>query len=201
MVRQENLGNAPADDQQEQAPVPSFNDLEQPVTQSTNTVPFFRPPFYQPTFGTPGQSVGNPPPNQQQPLNPNPNEPPYQPTFDYPDQGVDGNFTHFQQQQQQPLNTSQPSYQPTFNTPGQGIRPLNPHQPLSTTDFPAGLGQTRMPAVDPSRIMMSGDRPTREANINPEMKFADPWQTPTGETHKPGRMSRGISPKTTIPLA
>jgi hypothetical protein len=57
MVRRENLGNAPVDGQQEQAPASSFNDLEQPATQSTNTAPCFRPPFYQPTFDTPGQGV------------------------------------------------------------------------------------------------------------------------------------------------
>lgn len=57
MVRRENLGNTLADDQQKQAPVPLFKNLEQPVAQSTNKACYFRPPFYQPTFDTPDQSV------------------------------------------------------------------------------------------------------------------------------------------------
>jgi hypothetical protein len=182
MVQRENLGNTSADDQQEQAPVPLFNDLGPPVTQSTNTVPFFRLPFYQPTFDAPGQGAGNPPPNQQQPLKQNPNEPSYQPTCDYPDEGIDGNFPLFQQQQQQQ-------------------QPLNPHRPLSTTNFPARPRRTRTPAVDPPQIMMSGVWPTRDVNINHEMEFADPWQTPADETHKTRRRSRSISPRTAIPCA
>ncbi|KAM0355911.1 hypothetical protein ACHAPU_000300 [Fusarium lateritium] len=194
----------------EEAPTLEFNNLEQPATNITNPGPFFRPPYYQPNFNTPGQgSINHGLPPQEQQLPPGfgfptfdtigfPYQPapaaPTQPVYNGPSQGSVINMPHLYQP-----SPAAPT-QPTFNDPSQGFV-LNMRRPYQQP--PPGTEQMfrldQLSVSDNSRpVMIDPDTGGPIININPDIKFTDPWKPSTNPRDIPRRDSN-VSPKTLVP--